>query len=257
MTRSGIVFAYYKNPDRVSGRPDFACKLHCMQCKAMAKGGSRRCKNRTCFGLPVCHVHLRSDYHLVIAKSNIEGAGNGLFAWDIKKQPRGVVFKKGELIVKYEGEKLGDKDVDGRYGEGDDGLGPYTLEPLVKQGRSRVGTAIPYGNQTLMLDAACARGAASFANGVSNVREANAKLDYRFVGSGEARRRVAGIFAKKNIRHKDEILVNYGENYDPAEPGISHLTKRTGNTRRARRKGFTANERTNVRNDLTKKPITR
>lgn len=247
---SGIVFAYYNDASAQTGPPDFACALKCRQCEAMAHKGRKRCTKRTCFGVPYCHIHIRWKLHLAIADSTIPNAGKGLFAWNEAKRPNGVVFRRGNLITEYIGENLGKRDLDARVG--DDGLAAYALEPVLVRRGGEAGVPVEYGeNDTLIIDAACVRGIASFANALSDNRQTNATLGYRMVGTGEARRRVAGLFAKKDIRHKEEILVSYGENYDPADTGVSHFTRKTGNKKRAIERGFTEKERTSKKYDIS------
>lgn len=56
---------------------DWSCPLKCGQC---TRANGTRCKNRVCFGSPVCWLHNSIKYDVEIKDSTIPGAGNGLFA---------------------------------------------------------------------------------------------------------------------------------------------------------------------------------
>ena len=77
----------------------------CQRCTANTKRGTR-CKNRTCRD-DLCWQHLKKEKNLRIKKSQIPGAGLGL--WTTRK------FKPSERIGKYVGEKMSRDKVDERY----------------------------------------------------------------------------------------------------------------------------------------------
>ena len=77
----------------------------CQRCTANTKRGTR-CKNRTCRD-DLCWQHLKKEKHLRIKKSQIPGAGLGL--WTTRK------FKPSERIGKYTGEKMSRDKVDEIY----------------------------------------------------------------------------------------------------------------------------------------------
>lgn len=58
---------------------DWSCPLKCGRCTHMRANGTR-CKNRVCFGSPVCWLHNSIKYGVKIKDSTIPGAGNVLFA---------------------------------------------------------------------------------------------------------------------------------------------------------------------------------
>ena len=85
----------------------FKCNLLCQRCEGQTVAGER-CKKRTCRYLPTCHIHTKKKYGLLVKKSSIPNAGDGLFA--LKE------FKQGEFIADYKGEVLTKAQRDNRYG---------------------------------------------------------------------------------------------------------------------------------------------
>ena len=57
----------------------FRCRLDCDQCTHIKDNG-QQCRNRVCFGIPVCWVHSIQVHGVTIRPSTIPGAGKGLFA---------------------------------------------------------------------------------------------------------------------------------------------------------------------------------
>lgn len=184
---------------KVDGVVKFDCQLSSRQCTAHVKSGAQ-CRRRCVIGLPVCWMHLASDHHLKIKRSNIPNTNmQGLFAWDPKAagQP---VFKKGNQIIKYEGQTLTEEQKNNRYG-------PYTA---------------PYGmhiNKNKSVDAACQRSAAALINHSAKASACNCEF------SLYARGGVVNVKAIKNIAHDTELLVDYGLDYELEEEGVSHRTK--------------------------------
>ena len=131
-------------PKVVHGRGK--CVLHCMRCTATTKTG-RQCSRRTCVMLPVCWQHLTSMYGLVISKSSIPGAGQGLFVWKPGCPKGRAVFRAGQVIACHGvdpqtwyseyvagdpsrpgGIRRTDAQIDAVYGHGDAHLAPYSME---------------------------------------------------------------------------------------------------------------------------------
>lgn len=188
----------------------FQCNLYCVRCEATTLQ-DKRCGNRTCKYVPYCSRHLKSILGLVIKDSTDTNGGQGLFA--------ARNFKVGEVISVYYGEVLSvDQFVD-RY---DASAGPYALSSV--DGDS-------------VIDAACIRSPASFANDLSTRTKqrprANAynseyvEVDAKEIDKAHGKNIKKGMFlcvvATKNIRaspeHLVEIHTNYGRNYWSTEGG--------------------------------------
>lgn len=176
-----------------SNETKFECKLKCQRCAAVNKDG-HQCRKRVCIGTDYCWIHNKTKRSLQIKPSTIENAGKGLFAVKPNKnwpadQP---LFKKGQNIVKYEGESLTNNQLQARYG---DLTAPYGLKIR--------------GNANT-IDAGCKRSIASLANHKSN-SQSNAKLSEN-----------GYIKAVKNILPGREIFVSYGGAY---RRDSNHYTK--------------------------------
>lgn len=181
----------------------FSCDLICERCAGKLKTGTR-CTRTVCIGLPFCWQHLmtcKDDMHgLKIKKSPI--AGKGLFAWS-KEGRRDIVYKPGETITLYEGERLTQAQLTKRFG---DDTAPYAID---------VGGGV--------IDAACRRGAGAIANAPRNGGASNAE----FRSGKKAGMHVVKLVAIKPIRHNEEILCDYGEIYWNYARG-KHSTRRKG-----------------------------
>lgn len=81
-------------------------------------GEKGQCKRMTTITHPYCAQHTREVLGLQVTKSRIPRAGLGLYAVRL--------FKKGQNIVEYRGEKMSTKQYDAKY-EGQ-GLGAYGIE---------------------------------------------------------------------------------------------------------------------------------
>ena len=53
----------------------FNCKLHCGGCQHIKAGGGR-CRNRVCFGVPLCWIHTKIVYGVQVRDSTLADAGN-------------------------------------------------------------------------------------------------------------------------------------------------------------------------------------
>ena len=130
------------------------------------------------------------DLGLRITASDIPGAGKGLFA---RKD-----FRRGDLIIPYDGERVTYAQLTHRYAD-------YTA---------------PYGlasTRALAEDGACHRGIGAMVNGASRRAGANAEF-YRGKGN------VLKLRARKNIRDGQEILAHYGPDYRFDE-AVTYSTK--------------------------------
>lgn len=186
------------------GRDEFACAIACQQCSATAANG-QRCRKRACLGVPMCWVHMLKEYTLRYKRSTIPGAGKGLFAMKRGAPANEVVFKKDSLIVRYFGEIVTMAELDRRYGP--QHTAPYGMKISAQSDRYE--------------DAACKRGTGALANHSSN--NANARLSWTGTRASD---RVGTLRALRNIRNGEEILVNYGNDYNLHEPGVRSRTVR-------------------------------
>jgi hypothetical protein len=197
----------------------FRCALRCVQCEGRVANG--RCEREVCVGTPLCWQHLRR-VGLEIKESAQPDAGKGLFAYQFR-QGR-YVFSRGSPIVKMHSEKTTRRELRRRYG---DWTAPYGIE----EGE--------YAE-----DGACLRGIGMLANHSS--RRANA--EYR-LHEGDF-----WIFAKENIAHGEEILVNYGDQYELDEPGVSHETRAVGSAARGARSGRSGRSERPERSERSERP---
>lgn len=186
-------------------KPLFQCQLVCKQCAHINPLTKIRCRNRVCIGLDVCWLHLFYNDHLRIKPSNIAGGGKGVFALvpnlPIFKQrsKNEIIFRKNDFILEYIGEYTNQDILQNRYG---DYTAPYAISTE--------------DNETI--DSACERGVASMINHASQTKS-NAFFEF-----DELNKKVI-VRATKIIRNGDEILVNYGKNYQFFEKNVSHTTK--------------------------------
>lgn len=164
--------------------------LESKRCTALCKDGVR-CRRHVIIGQDLCHTHLRYQRHLLIKTSTIPGAGRGLFACDLKAVD-GIVFRPGDKLGKYIGERLTLAQLHERYGV--DATPPYALE-ISKSGADGNG---------IYLDPALDRGFLSIANAKTVATQCNA----RFMNPNNQHE--VSIVATKNIRHGDEVFLHYG-----------------------------------------------
>ena len=191
----------YKFVFKINNQENFSCNLTCVQCTEH-KANGQQCSKRSCIGTPYCWIHLLGKKKLRIKPSGVPNAGKGLFA--MSKNPNdnnAILFKTGDTIIEYDGEIITQQQLNNRY---DSATHQYTA---------------PYGLkvQNRIEDAACRRGVGSIANH-GDSRHSNARFSRSNTGQP------VKLFATKNIRNGDEILVNYGRSYRFNEP-TSHTTK--------------------------------
>ena len=174
----------YRFTFKVDHETVFAGLLHSKRCTATCNNGVQ-CRRHVVIGLPFCYSHLRYQKKLVIKPSTIQGGGKGLFACDLKS-PDGVVFKVGDKLGQYYGERLNLEQLHARYGA--DNTPPYALQVT----------------KNLFIDPGLERGFLSICNSKTSAAQCNA----RFMSPNNNYE--VSIAATKTIRHGDEIFVFYG-----------------------------------------------
>jgi hypothetical protein len=183
-------------------------KLKSVRCQGTTRKGLP-CKRNSVIGTPYCREHLRKIRKVSIRRSTIPNSGNGLFADEPGKlQSNGdIVFRRGDIITKYDGERMTKAEVDQRYGADDAVTGPYVVRVPVqgmrtaKRGRKRVQES--YRTGWSYLDGATERGVGNLANMAMRNIDNNAKLDYEH----------ADLVATRDILQGDEIFIDYGDEY--------------------------------------------
>ena len=190
----------FEMKEEENGVPFFQCPLKHYRCSHINAKTGIQCGRKQYIGFDLCFQHLVTDCNLKIKKSNMEGAGKGLFAYNGTKN-NDIIFKgnqsKGDRIIAYNADVITHLEANRRYGNH---TAPYGV----------------YVNKDYIEDAACMRSAGSLANHISHSK-ANAKL-YSHQGRVYLR-------AIKNIRNGDEILTDYGKEYIMKEKGVNSITK--------------------------------
>lgn len=203
------------------------CALTCIRCPARDPVTLVRCREQVCIGLPFCQLHSRQYFNVEIRDAagyvkkarQLEPAnfGQGLFAVsldDHEQEEREVLFKKGDLICWYISEQMERGLIHERY------PGDMTA---------------PYGfgaTKDLAYDAACVRGMGAIANNAhrrydrrgkklannAKIRVQNKQAGItRDINNGELRvgaNPFPVIVATRDIRDGEEILADYGDEYD-------------------------------------------
>ena len=163
----------------IDGQSYFTGNLTNVRCQATKPDGSQ-CKNRTVIGAAICWIHLLRKHNLAIRDSQY---GKGLFAIaSVSDQlhPKPIVFKKGVKVIEYLGEEVKADVIEDRYGSK---TAPYAMAKA----------------KGLYVDAALLRGVGSLAN---HSPRPNCR-------AGLTNRNTITITAFKNIRHGEEIMLNY------------------------------------------------
>jgi hypothetical protein len=154
--------------------------------------GTGRCLKRCLIGLKECWMHLEKNRTLKIRESghlqNLGHTGKGLYAYH-RNTNRVVLFKKGETICKYNGERINTRELRKRYGR-------YTAPYGIKVGNKYE-------------DAALQRGVGSLVNHA--IRGTNCSL----VHDDDAN---VLLEADTDIKNGDELLTSYGKKYRFDEP---------------------------------------
>lgn len=206
----------FRYEDKSQGGTSFSCNLETHRCKAKNENGNH-CKRKVSIGLPYCWYHLQRDAHVKIKDSRW---GKGLFAWDPsntnKKNDRidkgKVVFRDGDNIGKYNGERVSASENTKRYGKK---TGPYAV------GHNKAGEGE---------DAACKRSFPSLVNHQQGKAQNSELVSHR---ENARRPWEAWIVATKNIKNGEEIFASYKQKgkgkslYRFNEPNTSYSTKYT------------------------------
>lgn len=175
---------------------DFSCLLKCGRC-TFTKVNGQQCKNRVCFGTPVCWIHTKQLYGLRIKPSTVY-EGKGLFTERL--------IAADTWICPYIGELINEQCLNLRYPG--DMTAPYVIAT----------------DNSDYIDSACTRGIGSMSNGKfkndgfsQSLRSHNAIIDTRDTNE-------LWLKSTKNIHARHEIFVYYGTEYHLED---THVTKRT------------------------------
>ncbi len=155
------------------------------RCRAITKrrGLNRRCKHTTLHGI-YCHQHQRTERGLRITKSELPGAGDGVFT--TKPIP------KGAIVCYYTGDEVVEKD-------------PEYSNLYALQIKKRPPTFI-------VADETNEPGEGRWVNDGRDIVPNNSAMIYN------KKTDTAYIKAKRDIEPGEEILVDYGEEYPWREP---------------------------------------
>ena len=182
----------------VNNQLEFRGRLKSLRCIEHNKDG-HRCHNKCVFSEPICWYHLLHKSHLRILPSTIQGAGKGLFCMNPNRPDNAVLFRKGQRIIYYYGEVITAHELTERYGEK---TAPY---------------GVAKANNSFE-DAALMRSAGSTANMPTGNRVPNARL------SRNNQNQIV-LMANRDIRNRQEIFVDYGDEYILNEAGVKYETK--------------------------------
>ena len=138
-------------------------------------------------GFEYCAKHLKQICNLEINKSKMLNIGVGLFAKQNVNKNR-IVFKKGQMILKYNGELLNENEYQTRYKD-IKADGPYAI----------------FLNNSHTIDSACWRGTASLINHKRKKDGANAEFVKKSNG--------VFVLAFKDVYEGEELFADYGAGY--------------------------------------------
>jgi len=117
-------------------------------------------------------------------------AGKGLFAMNPALEANALIFRRGDLIIDYQGEFINDAELEDRYGE-------YTATYAARLKRN------------VVEDCACERGVGSIANQANRANGNNAILRANY----QVHPQRIQLKASRDIRNIREIFVDYGDEY--------------------------------------------
>ncbi|CAM9156950.1 unnamed protein product [Ectocarpus sp. 12 AP-2014] len=129
-----------------AGNPAWSCPLTCGQCTQLKPDGTR-CKNRVCFGTPLCWSHNRKKYCVIIRESGETDAGKGLFTTEARGPD--------EWVCPYEGEVTNQHCINQWY------VGNNTTAPYTECDYSSRNTQLV---DRVCVDSSCERGIGAMAN---------------------------------------------------------------------------------------------
>ena len=181
-----------------SANGNFDAQVKSHRCTHIKSNGER-CKRQVIIGYELCWTHKRTDDEVAVKQSQIPHAGNGLFAVNGTDNNE-IVFRKGDRICQYDGEHVAIDVLQQRYGNN---TAPYAIQ--LNSGQAS--------------DGAIERTIGCLLN-----HSTKAKANVRFTNPN-AQNKVF-IDAIKNIRNKQELLVNYGKQYKFNEAGVQTSTNR-------------------------------
>ena len=175
----------------------FRCRMETRRCAYMFPN-NEQCKNETVIGLQYCWQHLETQLHLRIIRENRIPKGVIAFSRQHERLHEGLpVFLEGDLICQYKGERISEKTKRKRYGNFS---GPYMQKLQALPGHRR--RTKPY------IDAAKKGYVASFIED-NGLQQPNARFE--FIGNNRHPR--IAVVALKDIDSREEILIDYGQNY--------------------------------------------
>ena len=187
-----LYFHFRNNPEHIS----WDSQLKTERCEFVKPDG-HRCKRNVIIGLSYCFQHRLKKYHVQSKPSTIPNAGIGLFA-NNGTNNNDIVFKKNQKIVPYNGQITTKRVIDERYG---DATAPYALE--IRGDR--------------VTDGALMRGIGTLLNHKSRT-QSNARF------SVAKDNNEVNLVATKDIRNRNELFVNYGNDYRFHEAGVNYST---------------------------------
>ena len=221
------------------GDKTYQCQLVSKRCPHRSKTTRQRCTRTSTLPYEYCWQHLRSACNLNASRQTLLKQSNGrrfkfrgLFAYRTKAEMRQrerqwstfkskkqkklpqkkygrLVFKKGDLIARYIGERMTQEALNTRY-PGSECTAPYAMTGMRVGGKA---------NSKNVADAACKRGVAAFANKPTAGLRPNAKLsDYI-----RSKKLILTLKATRDIYEGEEILCSYGTGYKL--DGYMHTTK--------------------------------
>ena len=174
-----------------------------------------QCGRRTVIGTMICWQHLLYRHNLFIGDSllthNVDGVqksiGKGLFTAYVPDEPNDIIYKKGDKILFYYGEKLSEREYQQRYGAF---TAPYAIGSHIRP-------------DAPVVDAALFRTISALANH-KPPSQCNAVFEAAYPTNERTGRFNYAIVAKKDIRSGQEIYVDYGGAYKMHGAGSANHT---------------------------------
>lgn len=166
-----------------------------------------RCTTVTTMVHPFCTSCTAKYYLVQIAPSTLKGAGLGLFAFNPEGKEGDVVFRKGDYIAPYLGERITPSELNKRYSS--------------KRPPSDDNYVVPYAytmENGVILDGSLYRGPAVYVN--DNTKDKK-RINSMFTEETTVQRLF--LHATTKIRQGEEIFVPYGREYWKAKQPIVRL----------------------------------
>ena len=112
---------FYKQGDK-----EYVVPMLTMRCQAINADDHQQCERKTAIGLPFCWTHLETNMHLKITEMGprttephyYEGRfrnHKGVIAYN--RAQKGIIFRAGDKICEYRGERITPEEKIHRYGE--------------------------------------------------------------------------------------------------------------------------------------------